>query len=169
MWGVNDVNYMTVRRPKTHYLLFMLAVVPKGKNAVTQFRKDLDTIRGINNYVDDYPFDFRDRKLHMVVLRVHERWRAAYHNFIQGNFSKMFTREELGKVRINEFTIRGKLNLAWVVLMKDPRYKRVFRKQIEDFFGVSLNIDPDEYDSFIINPTYEEFNVDKPGKPNVVL
>ena len=165
MWGVNDVLYEYVGATKTKHLLFMLVVVPQGRNAIAQFKRDVGVLRGFENYVDDYCFNFRQRKLHMIVLHVGSRWRRAYSNFIEGKFSEMFSTTDLNTVQITEFTRTGQLNQPWVVLTKDQRYKQSFQSQIKQFFGTQDVPDElDEYDSFTIYPTSEVFNA-KPGKP----
>ncbi len=157
IYATEDVIYTQVKRPSNQYLLYLICTVPGGLNARRQFAKDLRYLRLSSEYTDDYVFNLRQRTLHAVVLKC--KHKDAYNHFKAGEFSKMYTKSELGKLGIREFTSQGVLNKPYLVLTKDPRYLPVFNQDVQEYFGTNIDTDPDsELDTFWVNPTIEKLN-----------
>lgn len=157
IYATEDVIYTQVKRPSNKYLLYLICTVPGGLNARKQFAKDLKYLRSSSEYADDYVFNLRQRTLHAIVLKC--KYKDAYNHFQAGEFSKMYTKPELAKLGIREFTSKGVLNKPYLVLTKDLRYLPVFNQQVQEYFNTNIDTDPDsELDTFWINPTQEKLN-----------
>lgn len=168
-WGINDLDYLSVgRNPTRRSLLFFLVDYRKSVHAIENVERALDVH---SLFHDSYFFNLRgDQILKMLVVKVPKRWDGAFDKFKQGEFSKMFTRQELTSLRIPIRTRNNLPNPVYEVLTHSPEYRAAFVERMRKIYGASLNPDdlPQniEYDSFHINPTVEIFNGD-PGKPEI--
>ncbi len=147
-FAIGDVKYDKVKKQSHKYLLFTAYSVNgqfdssrkrflNAKSSRTSFLNYLKYIRNIRYYYDDYIYD---KNIHIVVYLLPEKFNKAYDEFIQGNYSKMFSEEEIKDL----FTLKE--NIA--VLKKLPEYKEIFINKIKQAFSVKVgsytSIIPDE-------------------------
>lgn len=111
-------------------------------------------VREQSMYEDDYAYDnLLSGSLHMLVLKLPEKFYTSYDLFKQSKYSKMYSVEQVNK------WVSSASNRA--VLIKDHNYKIEFAKQVKDRFGVDLKAeeidDSFEFD-FPLNEDEELFN-----------
>lgn len=160
MWGTYDLKYIWAKKLNKYidYQLFVLLNVDNKtkKSMIPMLMKD-------KYYIDSYPYAFDKKDLIFVVFKIPKPLHKSYDNFILGNFSKMFTKQQLEKYQIHKL-VDGKMNPLHAVLTKNTEFKKVFEEKIEREYGSVPNVDNDaEFDSFYVPPTYEAFNVDHYG------
>lgn len=72
--------------------------------------------RDIRYYVDEYPVNMEDK--YMIVLSIPEEFKLSYDNFCTGNYSKMYSRQQLETIGIRQI-LQGKLNTTRLILTGD--------------------------------------------------
>jgi hypothetical protein len=139
--GINDYTAMELGIEYDKHI-FILIDVQNTEN----FDDLLWTIKQHPAYEYDYVFDIYNQ-LHMIILKMPQKFINVLEHFKSGNYSKMFTKEDL------QFFFGGK---DWhsvhkeikPILTKQEAYKPVFEKKIkEEFMIVDLpNIEWKEFD-----------------------
>lgn len=114
----------------------------------------INRLKQMNIYEYDYCFDnLLFGKYHMIVINFPSIFRGSFEQFLQGNFSKMFSKEHITALFSNEDTIN--------IFQKNILAKINFRVKIEKTFNIILSefetIDWKEYD-FPISKKQEYFN-----------
>lgn len=80
-------------------------------------QKLIECCRNIRYYVDEYPLNLDNS--YMVVLSVPEEFEKSYQHFLKGEYSKMYTKPRLERIKIRPI-LNGELNETYLVLTKDP-------------------------------------------------
>lgn len=97
-----------------------------------QFQKSLEFFKNHHSYVTDYCYDSnKTGHLHVVVVKL--PFPEKLHKFIKGNYSEMYSEEELHKW-FPKYYKKVKTD-QWCVLTKDPEYKPRFIQQLKEEFG----------------------------------
>jgi hypothetical protein len=121
--------------------------VERGRKQFYDFMK-LWNEKNINTYkVWDYVVeDLHLSHYHVFVLDI-SPFENTIAEFDKGNYSKMFTDEELKKYNITKIK-NGKPSILYATLKKLPEAKEVFKNRIKKEFGTILteDIDVEEYD-----------------------
>lgn len=76
-------------------------------------QKLIECCRNIRYYVDEYPLNLEDK--YMVVLSVPEEFEKSYQYFLKGEYSKMYTKPQLEKIKIRQI-LNGNINGTYLVL-----------------------------------------------------
>lgn len=145
---VGDVHYFKTRPFEN---LFFLRI-PFNQKLVNEARK-------LKWYHDEYPFDLT--KDYILVLKVRPEFQKSFDHFLRGEYSKMYTPQQLTQLRIPQI-INGKINMIYCILTKHrlgiDHYKETIRKAYYEMVDDKGNIiktgdptnhipdDPDEYD-----------------------
>ena len=79
-------------------------------------QKFIECYRGIRYYVDEYPANLEDK--YMVVLSVPEEFQSSYQHFLKGEYSKMYSKPQLEKIKIRQI-LNGNINGTYLVLTKN--------------------------------------------------
>lgn len=97
------------------------------KNTINFFRK-------CDNYVKDYPFhDPRNNDLHILVLKIPEKYYLSYSKFIQSEYSRMYDNSQMELFTMDNRTIK--------ILKKDESiYKEVANSFRKEFGNINVNI-----------------------------
>lgn len=106
----------------------------KGK---INFESFLKYIRTHKAYLDDYMFDFKNCHHHMVILRLPKRFERAYQPFLKGEYSKMYTSDEITEMGFKP----NKGAKIWYVLNKDAGHREKFLERINTEFGTTLTLE----------------------------
>lgn len=154
--GIADYNYNQGKDygEDTLYVLFDIngrmkynkyANIAASRKFFAQF---LDRVKTEKSYVTDYAYD--DVMLghqHMVVFNLNIK--DIVSKFIAGEYSKMYTPEQIDKWITKIKMINGTeyLTETYQILAKDPTYTRMFQKKIAEEFNTSVMVEqPMEYD-----------------------
>jgi len=141
--GYVDWIYKKVKRIEHKGMLFIL-IDKNGKfdskkeryvnlqKSKANFNSFLGYIREHKSYVDDYLFDFKLRHHHMIVIRLPDRFEKSYEPFLNGEYSKMYTEEEVAEMGFNK---------AKGVFNKSEDYKKVFLDKINQEFNCTLRLE----------------------------
>ena len=115
------------------------------------FSKFLDWLRYQPYYMTDYVYEGLDSgEKHMVVIKVPPIHDTTYVNFIQGNYSEMYKKEELNKyfnIMNNDannlhVTARNeRVHNSRLVLTKDSKYAPTFVNQINKEYGSNATLE----------------------------
>jgi len=145
--GIGDilVNTCGIQHEKHLFILCDAAFNP------LVFNKALVWLRGNVAYEDDYVFDLvHSGRLHMIVIKVPENYISSLEKFKKGEFSKMYSTEDIKKF----FTYKGVDKRQAVlyskiqkVLIHDHNYKVEFAAQIAKEFNLKEGYPPNEIDS----------------------
>lgn len=169
-WGINDLVYLE-HKEKHHYAIFIL-FRPLGhspfhadrQRSTQGFQQFLRWVRQQTFFIDDYIYNLRGERLHMVTLKVNRTWKKAYNQFLDGHFSQMYSRRDLHKVQIRPMTRLGKRNAVYEVLTKAERYHEVFEEEVNTLFASNVMMEKGvEYDAHELTRMFEVFNSDQPG------
>lgn len=128
------------------------------KNTVN-FKSILDYLRHHESYENDYAFDHVDKGcLHMIIVKIPQQCEKALNEFINSNYSKMYSVEEIQ----NYFSDKPNIKC---ILVKDNKYKINFAKQINEKYKTNITeIDIDEENwefEFPLNKLEEFFQIHK--------
>jgi hypothetical protein len=132
-------------------------ILCETKKDIDSFLRFLDWIKEHDMYEDDYAFDnINDGCLHMLVIKLPEKFYDAYETFKKSEFSHMYSKEDL------EIFFKDKPDIV-KILIRDHNYKLEFSKFLEKEYGVQIPVtdidDTFEFDLPISE--YEEiFNTD---------
>lgn len=131
--------------------LFILVDTSVSKQT---FPKTIQWLRGQPYYETDYPFDdIHTGKLHMIVIKFPEKYYNAYGRFTKSQFSKMYSKEDIGKLFKNKERVG--------VLTKDKEQLSKFLNELNKKFNTSIEEHewPSENElDFTINMKEEMFN-----------
>lgn len=151
--GISDINFQEENKiPKIFILVQtrdLKASQTKAKEYETKVAKFFDYIRQQEYYVDDYLYNVNSKCCsHMVVLRFPENFKSIYNSFVKGEYSKMYSQQELKKYfplatlsKTKNITISDSLgdNLEiHKVFTKAPELKAIFIEKINKDFGLEM-------------------------------
>lgn len=130
---VGDVDYYRTRPFENN--LFIL--IPFNKELIKATR---DT----KYYKDEYPYNLTDK--YVMVLGIPEEYQVSYEMYLEGKYSKMFTRSQITKLGIPQI-IEGKINLTYCVLTHDQMAYEEYKKVLKRLYETNhYPLSPDEYD-----------------------
>lgn len=99
-----------------------------------KFQNFLNYVKHQNYYVMDYAFDdIETGRKHMLVIKFPESHYHSYDKFIEGKYSKMYTKEEIDKFFIRESEVKQ-------VITRDSRMIPIFIERIKESFGKTTEI-----------------------------
>lgn len=131
--GIGDLKHIdfNIENPQI-YILFEIedySFIP-----FFQFLKELKQKK---YYVDDYPFkaDIRDTKYFVVVLTIPEKHRDTYYNFKKGNYSQMYSEEDIDRL------YAGKECLETRVLRKDTTLYVHLVNRIKEEYATTVSLE----------------------------
>ena len=131
--GVMDALYYKTRQIK-----------PRLFVAVDFNQVYINTCRQVKWWEDDYPYNLEDK--YMIVFNIPEEFHNSYWEFLKGRYSRMYTKDQLTKLKIPAIS-GGKLNPIYNVLTRHPLALTYLQSKIEDRYGTqTVSDDPDEYD-----------------------
>lgn len=152
--GISDINFQEEDKiPKIFILIQtrdLRASMSKAKEYETKVSKFFEYIRNQEYYIDDYLYDINSKCCsHMVVLRFPDTFGKKFNNFVKGEYSKMYTQEEIKKYfplaslnKSKNITISNSLgdNLEiHKVFTKEPEFKKIFIDKINKDFGLEMS------------------------------
>lgn len=118
------------------------------------FKSTMEWLRTKDYYETDYPFDDIHRgHLHMLVIKLPEQYYDTFGKFKEGQFSSMYSYEDLNKFFINQSD-------EFKVLTKDKDHIIKFVGKVNEIFATDM--DPDEWTGeadFPIRTHQEVFNL----------
>lgn len=145
---VCDVDYYkSTKKPFQSYLFLQFKTN----------QKLIECCRQMRYYVDEYPLNLEDK--YMVVLGVPEEFEKSYQYFLKGEYSKMYTKPQLEKIKIRPI-LNGELNETYLVLTKDPLAYDDYCKVIQIIYKSNNFPDKKDVQEFDIPPriNQEVFN-----------
>lgn len=98
-----------------------------------KFYKDLEELRNRIDYIDDYKYDYYE-DFHVVLFEIPTRWKNAVNAFLNSEYSKIYTKEELKKLKFNMS------DDIYKILTKDPSRIPFFEKSLKDIYGTDIKI-----------------------------
>lgn len=136
--GIGDiiVRNRGIRHQKHLFILIDSTIAPN------HFEDFLQYIKYHKSYQDDYVFgNIVTSPLHMFVIKFPIQYYHAFETFKMGDYSKMYTPEEIDKFFYNQPQYRR-------VLIRDRKYKLKFIEKVNKEFGTRLTPEDDiqEYD-----------------------
>lgn len=121
-----------VKHEKHIFILFDSKPSPK------HFKDFMEYIIDQPYYVDDYVYgDIQKSTFHMVILKFPEKYYDAFETFKLGDYSKMFSLEDVEKFFANKPNTKA-------VLIKEHGYKVVFTRKLNRMFNTELK--PEEFE-----------------------
>lgn len=140
---VYDDNMTGVSKLKGENIFLVIDV--QVKKYITQ--KLLNWFRNQDFYVHDYFFGdtLQDRYL-ILVLKIPDEYKKSYYHFLDGNYSKMYTKEERIKLFSNvlreksDTPSRGRRLQDYYVLSRN-RNQRIlenYQRKVKDMFNVNV-------------------------------
>lgn len=120
-------------------------------------QKLIECCRNIRYYMDEYPLNLDNN--YVVVLGVPEEFEKSYQHFLKGEYSKMYTKPQLEKIKIRPI-LNGELNETYLVLTKDPLAYDDYCKVIQIIYKSTNFPDKKDVQEFDIPPriNQEVFN-----------
>lgn len=107
------------------------------------FLKFIKYVRNLDNiYEDDYVYDnIQKSKYHMVILKLPEEFYDSLNKFKKGEYSKMFSKENIDKLFVSYPHIKK-------VFIKDHNYKVFFTEKVNKRFNLQAEykIRPEEWE-----------------------
>ena len=146
--AVCDVDYYKSTKKEFQSYLFL------------QFKtnqKLIDCCRQIRYYVDEYPLNLEDK--YVVVLSIPEEFQGSYQYFLKGQYSKMYTKSQLERIKIRQI-LNGDLNKTYLVLTKNPAAYEEYCQVIKTLYKSEHYPDKKDVEEFDIPPriNQEVFN-----------
>lgn len=138
--AVCDVDYYKSTKKQFQSYLFL------------QFRtnqKLIDCCRQIRYYVDEYPLNLEDK--YVVVLSVPEEFEKSYQHFLMGQYSKMYSKSQLEKIKVRQI-LNGNINGTYLVLTKNPAAYEEYCQVIKALYKSSHYPDKENVEEFDIPP-----------------
>lgn len=165
--GIGDTLY-TKNRDKS--CLFLL--IDKKINN-TQFKHFIEYVYNQVYYVDDYCFDDPlTGRLHIVVIEMPSIYKKSYERFLEGNYSKMYTKENIANL-YDKYNSKSKVfKDVRHVLTRDRKAIPSFIKVLKNTFGDDINLTVEdaenhkEYD-LPLNTKEEIFNYNEEWEKNL--
>lgn len=107
------------------------------KADVTKFHKVCDWLEGHESFVRKYPLSARNYdSLYMLVFRVPNKYEKAYHKFLEGKYSEMYSKAEIDKLFKSNFHYKERL-----VFNRDPKALNHLVQEIKKEFNSSIKIE----------------------------
>lgn len=149
--GVGDSNF----KNKGSYIFILFDTdlplnTQASKSYKQRFSNFLNWISYQKYYVNDYVFSDLDTKsTHMLVLKLPEKINSTYIDFIKGNYSKMYNKEQIEKyfnIVENSSSLAIKERNKRVtkvrkVVFKDKKYLPEFVSIVNDKFKTNVGIE----------------------------
>ncbi len=114
------------------------------------------------DYITNYAVDYYNRNnLNYFVFDIPERFHSAYLYFLQGKYSKMYTKQDAKELFPLEKPIRLRMNQkVHKVINKDEEWKKAFEKMInsmskDDYPPTRIRLDKNNELDFLPNPKDE--------------
>ena len=120
-------------------------------------QKLIDCCRQIRYYVDEYPLNLEDK--YIAVLSVPEEFQESYQHFLKGQYSKMYTKSQLERIKVRQI-LNGNINGTYLVLTKNPAAYEEYCQVIKALYKSSHYPDKKDVEEFDIPPriNQEVFN-----------
>lgn len=135
--GVGDI---VVENSGLHYEkhLFVLININLAKK---QFINFIEWIKLQDYYEDDYVYgNIQKSKLHMIVLKIPDKYCNSLNELKGGKYSKMYNKEDIDKLFNNYPDITK-------VLIKEANYKLNFIKKVNEMYQTRIeDFDIDDYE-----------------------
>ena len=129
----------------------------KYKNIITGpeiFYKKLEELRNREDYIADYKYDFGE-DLHVVLFEVPVKWQKAVTHFLNSEYSKIYTINELKRFGMD------RNDDIYKILTKDPSRIPFFEKSLNTIYGTSIKVEDDrelllpiDIDKEVLNSSY---------------
>lgn len=145
--GIKDYNVNT-KDPCLFILLDTTIALDKQSDIDAyrdRFIKFLSWIKYQYFYVTDYVYEGLDnREQHMVVLKIPQKYDQTYKSFLEGKYSKMYDKSEIGEYfkdvslphnKTAEAKRNKDLSMTRKILTKDRSFVPVFAKYVNTRFG----------------------------------
>lgn len=126
--GINDFTAMQLGVDYDKHIFILVDIENTEAYLESSFDGFLETIRQHPAYEYDYCYDFK-LKLHMVIIKLPDRFVKALQHFKESRYSKMFNKADL------DFffsTKRGEVHKP--ILTKEHSYKKIFEEKIKENF-----------------------------------
>lgn len=146
--AVCDVDYYKATKKQFRNLLFLQ----------TLYNTELISVcRNIKYFVDEYPLDLSDK--YIIVLDIPEEFDSSYESFLKGDYSKMYTREQLERIKIRQI-VDGKINGTYLVLTANQMAYDEYCQVINIVYGTNHYPMKEDIKEFDIPPriNQEVFN-----------
>lgn len=119
--------------------------------------KLIECCRQIRYYVDEYPLNLEDK--YMMVLGVPEEFQSSYQHFLKGEYSKMYSKLQLEKIKIRQI-LNGNINGTYLVLTKNHAAYEEYCQVIQAIYKSNNFPDKKDVQEFDIPPriNQEVFN-----------
>lgn len=120
-------------------------------------QKLIDICRKIRYYVDEYPMNME--KDYMIVLSLPEEFEKSYQHFLKGEYSKMYTKPQLEKIKIKQI-LNGNINGTYLVLTKNAMAYDEYCQVIQIIYKSNRFPNKEDVEEFDIPPriNQEVFN-----------
>jgi hypothetical protein len=118
------------------------------------FEEFIIWIKEHHSYEDDYVFgDIQKSNLHMVVLRIPDKYQPSLEHFKRGKYSKMFSKDTID-------TYFQATNSDRMILIRDHSYKIAFTRRVNKLFNMTgeYRLKPEDWepDEYELPPTRED-------------
>lgn len=177
--GIADFDYTTAKGIKIvsdNHLFFVFDI--KGFYAEGKYEKPalsegnflefLKFIREYAYFVDDYYFNSVRGNEHCIVLRIPKKYEKAVVHMRRGEYSKMYTPDELKALKVTPKDRLGKPNYRYGVLRKTKEFKKFFEAELNEMFGTNITID-DKDDRELDLPYYDINEIFNYERYNIVV
>ena len=147
--GIGDLNHHTSKHCIYILIDTNIALTDKG---LIEYKKKLSVflswLKSQSFYVTDYMFDNSETEgKHMVVLKVPEKYDKAYSHFISGEYSKMYTKEEIEELFKVIDTPKGavqhaqneKVKKSRKVLLREETAVKTFLVEVNEKFKSTVD------------------------------
>ncbi len=128
--GIDDYKLREHGYRFDSHLFFLINTVSSRKH----FLNALEWFRTHDSYAFDYPFDnLVSGHMHMIVIQIPSEFKRSYKQFIKGNYSKMYTKEQIERVFSPDSD-----NLK--IFNPNRKVKEEFVELVNKDFGTSLTV-----------------------------
>lgn len=162
-YGVNKSSASRQLIPQIYFLFDVNGPSTFGHYANTRksrivFSQSLNYFQNHTSYVTDYAYDSNlNGHLHVVILKIPEIHHPKFHLFLEGKYSKMYSKEEIEKLFVKDVevdSVKDKkvvrvrmLTDQYCVVNHVSEYFDVFKDKVYTEFGTRLTEDDGrEYD-----------------------
>lgn len=152
--GIGDMNISDPNLTGDPSIYFLLNI---ERSQIRRFSYDMLYFRRLPQYANDYPFgELLYSKLHMLVIKIPDRYYDAYYNFLAHKYSKMYNKKEAYRLFLygpnDPAELKNRKKKALQAVTLDEELKTIIAEE----YGVNPNIIT-ELDSQW-NPKDEIFN-----------
>lgn len=149
--GIGDFNLIEMGITLDRHIFILVDTNLSRKH----FNSTIKWLRSQEYFAFDYSFDdIHNGHLHMIVIKLPEKYHETHSKFTNGKFSEMYSSEDLEKLFSNKEELK--------IFKKDEDYKVQFVSQVNEIYWT--NVDPVEWTGeldFPINESEEIFNKKK--------